>query len=201
MSIYNPNIPIGSDFLSISQGQILQNFNKANSSFGIDHYPFADLTPNNGKHNQVTTPIFVDNPPTGLPPVTAADEPKFYAFRDATQLPVLQYSRGPSNAIPSPLTKLQSTSPVALANGANLVLDFNLPATIKRAMGMAYAYGDTGGGASRAAAFFWWTGTNLFTNNVITGGTLAFSASGTQLNLSSAGAQNGYWTLDFMRLS
>jgi|ERR1700754_1236816 len=56
MSIYNPNIPQPTDELSDSQGQILQNFNKADSSFGTDHYRFSDLTVNNGFHQRVTFP-------------------------------------------------------------------------------------------------------------------------------------------------
>lgn len=54
MSSYNPNIPNPTDLLSISQGQLKGNFNKANSSFGTDHYEFADLTSNNGLHKKTT---------------------------------------------------------------------------------------------------------------------------------------------------
>ncbi len=65
---YNPNVPQPTDLLSNSQGQILANFNKANSSFGINHYPFDNGTANNGKHKFVTIPqaIAPFNPPASV---------------------------------------------------------------------------------------------------------------------------------------
>lgn len=51
---YNPNIPAANDVLSDSQGQIQGNFQRADSSFGTDHYEFSNLTTNNGKHKKVT---------------------------------------------------------------------------------------------------------------------------------------------------
>jgi|ERR1700754_1273187 len=87
MSIYNPNIPQPLDELSDSQGQILQNFNKADSSFGTDHYRFSDLTVNNGFHQRVTFP---GNSPAPTPPanygamygITASSETWPYWRRD-----------------------------------------------------------------------------------------------------------------------
>lgn len=135
---FNPLIPQPNDELSDSQGQILNNFNSSNTSFGIDHYAFADLTSNNGKHKSVTTPLI----PGGIHPATAVDEPKFYGMQDTTPLGVIQYSRGGNNAVPSPVTYIQSPStPIVLANGASTnVLDFT---GLSRAFGVVYV-GDFG---------------------------------------------------------
>lgn len=78
MSIYNPNVPQPNDDLSDSQGQILQNFQKANSSFGIDHYTFADLTVNNGFHQRVTFPGNATAPTPG------ANYGAYYAVTNAS---------------------------------------------------------------------------------------------------------------------
>lgn len=123
--VFNPNRPIASELLSDSQPLLLSNNQALDTSFGVDHYPFSNATGNNGFHNKVTTPVFVDSPPTGLPPVTTSD-PIFYAFQDTANLGVLHYSRGPSDAVPTPLTNLYSTStPLSVVNGGSTtVLDF-----------------------------------------------------------------------------
>lgn len=61
---YNPSIPQPNDLLSDSQGDILQNFSAANTSFGINHYPFDNATVNNGKHKYVSLPPQVSSPAT-----------------------------------------------------------------------------------------------------------------------------------------
>lgn len=60
---YNPNIPNTSDFLSVSQAQIKNNFNDANTIFGFDHITF-DASTNQGKHNSVTMPDLTTSLPT-----------------------------------------------------------------------------------------------------------------------------------------
>lgn len=124
--IFLPNIPQGTDFLDQSWIQLLSNNQSLDGIFGIDHYKFSDTTANQGFHNKVTTPVFVDNPPTGLPPVTVTD-PVFYGFQQTVPVGIIQYSRGPTNAVPTPVTKLQSPStalaPIVL-NGTVNVLDF-----------------------------------------------------------------------------
>jgi len=52
---YNPNIPQPTDFVSISQNDILNNFTQINTTFDEDHYTF-DAAANNGKHKSVTLP-------------------------------------------------------------------------------------------------------------------------------------------------
>lgn len=54
--VYKPLIPLPTDNLSVSQGDIKENFTVANTSFGINHYPFDDATANNGKHKKVSMP-------------------------------------------------------------------------------------------------------------------------------------------------
>jgi hypothetical protein len=136
---FKNTIPQPNDDLSVSQGDLRLNFQSCNTSFGIDHYPFTDLTANDGKHNQVTTPIITPN----AYPTTAASEPKFFAFAESqvgSTLPLgaLQYSRGPSNAVPTPITFLQSpVLPITLAsNTATNIVDFT---GLKDCMFMAYA--------------------------------------------------------------
>lgn len=57
MSTYLPNIPQPNDNLDISQTQLLGNFQALNTIFGINHYPFNDLSSSKGKHKFVTMPI------------------------------------------------------------------------------------------------------------------------------------------------
>lgn len=79
MSTYNPNIPQPTDELADSQGQILQNFNKADSSFGTDHYRFSDLTVNNGLHQRVTFPG------NATPPTPAANYGAMFGITAGSQ--------------------------------------------------------------------------------------------------------------------
>lgn len=214
MSIYNPSIPQPGDDLSDSQPKILANFNRANSSFGVDHYAFADLTANNGKHNQITTPAYIANPPTGLPPVTAVAEPKIYAFQDTAGVGVINYSRGPSNAVPSPITSLQSTSAaiVLLNNGTTNILDFT---GLARAFVTLIAADLTDMTITGINKFnisnIFWNGSAFFIPSQITIQTtipqnllLVAQASGNILqlkNISGATLSNVYWTLKLNRLS
>jgi len=49
---FNPNIPQATDRLAKSQQDLLQNNQQLDTSFGINHYTFSDLTVNNGMHKQ-----------------------------------------------------------------------------------------------------------------------------------------------------
>lgn len=48
--------PLAAEKLSVSQPLIRGNFSSADTTMGIDHYPFTNLTTNNGKHKQITLP-------------------------------------------------------------------------------------------------------------------------------------------------
>lgn len=61
---YLPGIPLATDLLSVSQGNIKDNFTVANTVMGINHYPFDDGTANQGKHKFVE--MLVGTLPAGL---------------------------------------------------------------------------------------------------------------------------------------
>lgn len=52
--MFNPNIPQATDLLEDSQAALLNNNTSLDTSFGIDHTTFSDLTANNGFHKQLT---------------------------------------------------------------------------------------------------------------------------------------------------
>ena len=59
---YLPNIPAAGDKLVVSQGQIQGNFQTSNTVFGTDHYPFDNVSGNEGKHKQVQMPVLLAKP-------------------------------------------------------------------------------------------------------------------------------------------
>ena len=176
---------------------ILNNFSSANTSFGIEHYPFDNGTANNGFHNKVTTPIYVANPATGLPPVTTT-EPIAYGFQDSANVGVIQYSRGPNNAVPSPLTKLQSTSAaiVLAPAGTTNVLDCT---GLSRMIAHLYAF-DSTVISNVAAPTIFWNGTS-FQIGLTSGLVVQASGNIIQLKNNTASPMNVYWTLVMHRLS
>lgn len=200
---FNPNIPQPTDDLSDSQGDLLTNNGALDTSFGIDHYKFSDPTSSNGFHNKVTTPVFVANPPTGLPPDTSAGFPIFYGFQQTAPIGVIQWSRGPSNAVPSPVTILQSTSAaITLANLATSnVLDFT---GLTSAFGMIIASNNSAP-LARSAAYVVWDGNSslLFVGALPNGlGNLSINTSGNVLrvqNNSGSPMSNIYWSLQLFR--
>jgi len=61
--VYNPNIPQGTDNISVSQPQLLENFSQLNTVFSENHYAFDDATAaNRGLHQKVTYPLVIANP-------------------------------------------------------------------------------------------------------------------------------------------
>ena len=202
MPVYQPGIPTGTVDLDVDYLNLQGNFQQANIVYSTDHYPFDNATPNQGFHNLVTTPPVVNNPPDGLPPATAAN-PKFYAYQQYGALGVLQYSRGPTNVVPTPLTRLHSGStPIALANTATTnVLDFT-----GMTLGFCNLYaGDTSSALIRLTSFVFWSGANLGIDNLNTPIVAGLSAvsSGAILqvkNVSGGALNNIYWTLSIERI-
>lgn len=47
---YDPDIPAPADLLSVSQGDLLENFDQLNTQFGVNHVEFNDAGANKGKH-------------------------------------------------------------------------------------------------------------------------------------------------------
>ena len=67
---YLPTIPQPTDLLSTSQGNIQTNFSQANTIFGINHYPFDNVTVDKGKHTFIQFPAI----PNPLPAPSGATE-------------------------------------------------------------------------------------------------------------------------------
>ncbi len=195
---YSPNIPGPNDLLSNSQQDIKNNFTSANTTFGIDHYAFDNLTVNVGKHNKITTPLIVGS----AHPTTIAAEPKFYAMQDIAAAGVLQYSRGPSDAAPTPLTKLQSpTAGVIVNNGATTNV-FNFTG-LTLAHGALFVTATTNPppGVNYLFSTFFWDGTTLVvTNNSLAGLAGQVSVTTLQVKNNTASPRTLWWTLDFYRM-
>lgn len=62
-SSYNPNIPQPTDQISVSQGQILLNFQSLQSWLDVNHVDYASV--NAGKHSFVQFPVQSPVPTTG----------------------------------------------------------------------------------------------------------------------------------------
>lgn len=199
---YAPNIPQPTDKLSDSQGVLLSNFQQLDTSFGTDHYAFSNGTSNNGFHNTITTPLVVGS----AHPATAAAIPKFYAMQDSANLGVIQYSRGPSNAVPSPVTIYQSpASAINIAPlGTTNVFDFT---NLARAFAMLYA-SDTTTSTAVGICFIVWTGSALFLTPLVQGSGivgLQFLTNGNIVQIKNRSnvttLSNFYWSLQFLRTS
>ena len=81
---YNPSIPQGTDNLSNSQVQMLNNFTELNTIFDADHYTWNNITSaNRGLHRQVTLPAVLGADPT---PAGAASSIYSKTFSAATTL-------------------------------------------------------------------------------------------------------------------
>lgn len=121
--VFNKNVPQPGDELDDSQADLLNNNLALNSVFGIDHYQFDNITANSGFHNTVTTPIIVGS----AHPTTSASLCKLYAMT-ANNAGLLQFSRGISNAAPTPVTNVQSPifpGALTINNGQTInILDF-----------------------------------------------------------------------------
>jgi len=82
--VYNPNIPLPTDFLSDSQGDIKANFSAADTIMGIDHFQFSDGTSNKGKHKWEHI-VEVANY-AAITPAPAASEDVVYAKSATSEL-------------------------------------------------------------------------------------------------------------------
>jgi len=199
---YNPNIPQATDDLSVSQGQLLGNFQQLDTIFGIEHYPYSNLTSNVGFHNQVTTPNYVANPPTGNPPVTTT-APIFYGFTIGNA--DLQFSRGINNAVPSPLTRVNSPATPVPLGPSNTGDIFDFTGLTNAAFSMV-AYDSTTLSSLRQGWGFW-NGT-AFSPFIMSANALSpplvFQSTGNilqVLNQSVGSLNNVYWSLEFWRLA
>ena len=172
---YTRNQPVASDALSTSVTYLTANTNAADDYFGVDHYAFSAAS-SNGLHQAVTTPAYIITPPSTIGHPTTTTYPKIYGMQDTSNVGLIQYSRGINDAVPTPLTKLQSSSsPLTLGpNSSITILDFN----VIFQSGVFY-----GLGAGAFSCQFSSTGDNLIISNQ-SGNTFS----------------NLYWTLEFLRI-
>lgn len=190
---YQTLIPQPNDDLDVSVTDIQQNFLTANTVMSIDHYPFDDVTANKGFHKTVTSPD-----QTTAPTTTA--EPKIYGLSQLLAIGVLQYSRGPNDAIPTPITALHG-GPLNIASLATSnIIDLN---GLTRVSAILTAWNASGTTTKNGVNTFIAYDGGVY--NVTTGGagSLAAASSGTilQLKNNTAGAlTNVYWTLQFLRI-
>ncbi len=186
---FNTLIPQPGDNLSKSQQDLLNNNGTLNVWSLKDHYAFNDGTVNSGFHNTVTQPQIITN----SDPTTTAN-PILYSIKRGSSFPVLQYSRGVSNQVPSPVTTIQSpVTPVTVAmNGRTtcaVSTDFNNVA------------------ATAVVSLDTSQNVNLRINAIYSpSGGLTFELGGTKQlllkNKSNANNYNNvYWTLKILRVS
>ena len=203
MCAFKNNIPLSTNNLAReSQQDLLNNNIQLDASFGVDHYTFSNLTANNGFHNQVTTPLIVG----AIHPTTAAAVPKFYAMQDSANLGVIQYSRGPSNAVPTPQTFLQSTqAAIVLApSGTTNILDFT---GLTQAIMMVYASDKINFSLARIVAYVYWTGAAFESVTLTTtaGNSLVIQNTGNILQLKNTSGvvtlNDVYWQVEFLRIN
>lgn len=93
---FNPNIPINTDFLSVSQRQILSNFQSIANAYFENHVPLTSVE-NVGKHE-----VLVFRPQSG-DPTTASDQCAIYNKLDINNIPQL-FFRPDSDQTPIQLT-------------------------------------------------------------------------------------------------
>jgi len=73
---YTPDIPAPEDTPSVSQGQLLTNFQQINTVFGVNHVALSPAVANSGKHNFSS---FVEQ---GTEPTAGASESLIYSVDD-----------------------------------------------------------------------------------------------------------------------
>lgn len=191
--VYQTLIPQPNDDLDVSVTDIQQNFLTANTVMDIDHYPFDNVTVNKGFHKTVTSPNQT------IAPVTTT-EPKMFGLQVTAPIGVLQFSKGPSNAVPNPITFLYG-GPVSINNLATSnVLDF---AGVARAYCILTAFNDTNTTLKNPASVIVVYSQGVFSSLPAAAGSLGAFASGTILQLkNNTGGTLGnvYWQLQFIRL-
>jgi len=196
--VFIANRPIASEKLSASQPMLQGNNQSLDSVFGIDHYQFSNATANSGFHKKVTTVNQGSHASTTVNPV-------LYSAEDTANIGVIQYSRGPSDAVPTPVTSIQSPStPFSLAASTSSdVLDFT-GTTI--AFGeFFYSYKRTSYASGQFFVFYRFTGGTAYTNVAAcssgAAGILIFSGNILKINNGFPDAMTDiFWTLNLQRV-
>lgn len=189
---YTPVIPVSGETLGGTRDRIRTNFELIQSTFSENHVPIGAL---NGGNHTVIRSVNQSTVPT-----TPVDEPALYATNDGNSLGVLHYSRGGSDAVPTPLTGLHSPStPIVLANNATTnMVDFTgitvaaFQVNAVNLSGILPSYTGT----------LWWNGAVVAPVFPQGGFTLALAGNVLQLQNISGGAYNDvYWTINLLRVS
>lgn len=206
---FNPNKPQPNDLLSDSQVDLLDN-NQANNTWSsVDHYALDDMGMNNGFHTHVTSPT----PADGMHYSTLLKlNTILYGMQDSAGIGNIQYSRGPNDAVPSPVTTRQSSaaSLTLVPATPQAILDFNaLSPAILRCHGIVTASGIYNANAVVSSAIFCWPGAGVgVVNNITTtpaSSPITFLFSGSVLQISNGVAPGSNvtlaaWTLRFERI-
>lgn len=188
--------PLAPQKQNATQSQIRTNFQLINTVFGTDHYAVDDLTGNAGHHQVIESPAQSSH-------ATTTTNPAIYGFEDSANIGVLQYSRAPSNAVPTPLTGFCSVS-TPISMGATSTISLLNFSGLSIAIVNIYAFGEkvSSGNPVSLNTTIYWNGTdflNLGSNTL----TIYATSSGSTLRLgnsSSGGLINVYWNLQFIRL-
>lgn len=130
--VYNDNIPQPQDPLSVSQGDILENFKQLNIIYGTDHIAY-DSPVDVGKHKTVT---YVTQE---TEPNTVANEVKSFSFVPSTDLGEIEFSKGPNDPVPTPLTSLHSV-PAGIDIPTNSTVDILNFSNFSFAIAELYAF-------------------------------------------------------------
>lgn len=197
--VFVANIPQGTNKLKTSQQQLLANNLQLDASFGTDHYAFSNTTANNGFHQKVTTPDQVTDPTTTTNPILYG--------KDSFNAGIIQYSKGVSDAVPTPLTSIHSAStPISITPGSTSnVFDFT-----GMSIGIANLYAFDTVLLTYLNCIIFWNGSTF--SNILTraGGSTAtgrlnVTSSGNIFQLindgSSTTLSHVYWSLSFERIA
>jgi len=201
--VYKKSIPQPTDNLDDSQVDLLNNFTQLDDSFDVDHVAFSDTTADNGRHKTVT---FVKQT---AEPTTAADQVKGYTIEPIAATGPIQFSKGESDSVPTPVTGMHLSGLTTLATLSSVdVLDFS-GLTRATCLASSVRNGDATGGRD-SLYYVAFDGTNLRvaeaakTPQESGSGSPIFRASGTTLQLynsnSSVSVTNITWSLTFLRL-
>lgn len=189
--------PISTDNQDVSAPQIRTNFSQANTSFGTDHYAFDDATANNGNHKVIRTPD------QSSAPTTSSSIAAMYGLIPAQvgsgdPVGLIQFSRGPSDATPSPVTNFHGTI-ASLTTTPTTILDLT---GLSRAIVEVYALSDSS--TARLQQTLFYNGTTLVGGTVQRNGFVLTDTSPIiQISATTAAVTqaNVYWTIKLLRLS
>jgi len=192
---YTRNEPVATDDLSVSAPILKDNTNAADDYFGVDHFAFSAAS-NNGLHKKVTT--LTSSP---LPTPSGA-QAVLYGYQPSANAGVLQFSIGNNSLVPTPLTTLQSLTPITLASSGSTNL-FNFTGLTQAICLVTVATTDSANAALNNFGIVTYDGASIGIKTFSSIGLLLTSA-GTQLSiLNNTGStvNNIYWTLQFLRVS